>query len=213
MRILSLVLTFISKCRRKLTAKQDTSQEQPKFSLFHVQLVSQEQDGSEAGQVGSSHDTVFLTHFRDQKCKTDEKFALTQTEYSDAGVLQPSDKYIHQALVYLYSKAALEVLQFNPKAKVDKVAIMKGGILFSKGRILDGMNFVQTGGLELQDLGQLGIKAHIPVVDRHSPLAYSIANHVHWELAKHKGIETCNRISLSHVNILQGASLYKELGE
>ena len=105
------------------------------------------------------------------------------------------------------------MLQFNPKAKVDKVAIMKGGILFSKGRILDGMNFVQTGGLELQDLGQLGIKAHIPVIDRHSPLAYSIANHVHWELAKHKGIETCNRISLSHVNILQGASLYNELCE
>ena len=89
---------------------------------------------------------------------------------------------------------------------------MKEGVLFSKGRIVEGMNFVQTGGLELSDLGQVGIKAHIPVVDRYSPLAYSIANHLHWNLAKHKGIETCNRISLTHVNILQGASLYRGAG-
>ena len=90
---------------------------------------------------------------------------------------------------------------------------MKDGILFSKGRIMDGMNFVQTGGLEISDLGNLGIKAHISVVDRQSPLAYSIANHDHWNLAKHRGMETCNRISLEHVNILQGASLYREMGE
>ena len=102
---------------------------------------------------------------------------------------------------------------FNSAAKVDKIAILKDGILFSRGRIVDGMNFVQTGGLELPDLDLLGIKAHIPVVDRFSPLAYSIANHVHWNLSKHRGIETCNRISLGHVNILQGASLYKEIGE
>ena len=90
---------------------------------------------------------------------------------------------------------------------------MKDGILFSKGRIIDGMNFVQTGGIQIGELGHFGIKAHIPLIDRHSPLAYSIALYVHWILAKHRGIETCNRISLGHVNILQGASLYKELGE
>ena len=90
---------------------------------------------------------------------------------------------------------------------------MKDGILVSRGRIIDGMNFVETGDLEIPDLMRLGIKAHVPVIDRHSPLAYSIASHVHWELARHKGIETCNRISQTHVNIMQGANLYKELGE
>ena len=69
------------------------------------------------------------------------------------------------------------------------------------------------GTLELGDFGQLGLKSHIPVVDRHSPLAYSIANHVHWDLCKHKGVETCHRVSLGHVHILQGATLYKEIGE
>ena len=32
---------------------------------------------------------------------------------------------------------------------------MKDGILFSKGRIVGGMNFVKTVGLELADLGPL----------------------------------------------------------
>ena len=217
-RILSLVLTFIRKCRRKVVTRLEmtaSSKENFKFSLFHVQLVSDDhsQDECTADKVGNSIDAVLFSHFRDKNCKTDEMFALTQTEHTPAGSSYSTDKYIHLALVYLYRKAALEVMQFNPTTKVDRVAVMKEGILFSKGRIIDGMNFVQTGGLEVSDLGQLGIKAHIPVVDRHSPLAYSIANHVHWNLAKHKGIETCNRISLGHVNILQGASLYKELGE
>ena len=217
-RILSLVLTFIRKCRRKVVTRLEmtaSSKQNFKFSLFHVQLVSDDhsQDECTADQDGNIIDAVLFSHFRDKNCKTDEMFALTQTEHTPAGSSYSTDKYIHLALVYLYRKAALEVMQFNPTTKVDRVAVMKEGILFSKGRIIDGMNFVQTGGLEVSDLGQLGIKSHIPVVNRHSPLAYSIANHVHWNLAKHKGIETCNRISLGHVNILQGASLYKELGE
>ena len=75
------------------------------------------------------------------------------------------------------------------------------------------MNFAQTVGLEVSDLGQLGIKSQIPVIDRYSPLAYSIALHVHWDIVKHKGMEICNRMCLGHVHIIQGASLHRELGE
>ena len=75
------------------------------------------------------------------------------------------------------------------------------------------MSFIETGGLQLGSLGNLGIRAYIPVVDRHSPLAYSIANYVHWIIAKHRGIETCNHISIENVHIIQGASLNKEIGQ
>ena len=96
---------------------------------------------------------------------------------------------------------------------MEKIAIMKEGILFSKSRIIDGVNYAETGGLEVNDLNYLGIKAHTPVIDRFSPLAYAIASYVHNDLAKHRGMETCNRISLGQVSIIQGANLYKELGE
>ena len=75
------------------------------------------------------------------------------------------------------------------------------------------MNFIEAGGLDLGDLGELGVNVQVPVLDRYSPLSYSIADHVHWKLAKHKESETCSRISLQRVHILQSPAFYRELGE
>ena len=84
------------------------------------------------------------------------------------------------------------------------------GILVSKNRMVDGLDYLYSGELNI-DLGSLGIKLHAPMLDRFSPLSYSIANHVHWKLAPHRGMETQNRVSLEHVQIIQSMSLYKEL--
>jgi hypothetical protein len=35
---------------------------------------------------------------------------------------------------------------------------------------------------------------------------YSIANHIHWDIAKHISMETCSRTSLENVHILQGSA-------
>ena len=75
------------------------------------------------------------------------------------------------------------------------------------------MNFLETADLDTLNLGALGIKTMIPVVDRYSPLAYSLAQHFHWEVTKHRGYETCLRASLEHIHILQGMSLFREIGE
>ena len=104
-------------------------------------------------------------------------------------------------------------MQFNPKPKMEKIGILKEDILFSRTRLIDGMSFEQTGGLVISDLGDMGIKALTPILDRFSPLAYCIARHVHWNLRRHNGVETCNRICLEHVSIMQGGNLFKELGK
>ena len=75
------------------------------------------------------------------------------------------------------------------------------------------MNFAELGDLGLGDLPVMGIKAHVPVIDRHSPMAYCIARHIHWNVTHHRGIETCNRFSLQHCFIMQGMTLYKELAD
>ena len=96
---------------------------------------------------------------------------------------------------------------------VEKYTVMKDGVLLSKGRLIDGMNFMETADLDTLNLGSFGVKTMIPVIDRFSPLAYSIAQHIHWTVAKHRGMETCLRMSLEHVHIMQGMSLFRELGE
>ena len=63
------------------------------------------------------------------------------------------------------------------------------------------------------DYNKKGLRTSLPVLDRYSPLSYAIAQYVHWKLAPHRGAETCNRVSLENVHIMQGASLYRELGE
>ena len=73
------------------------------------------------------------------------------------------------------------------------------------------MRFIEAGGLNAGDLGSLGINVKVPVLDRHSPLSYCIAQHIHWCLALHRGPETCYRTSLQHCYIMQGLPLFTEL--
>ena len=117
------------------------------------------------------------------------------------------------ALRFYFRKASNEVINFNSKSFVEKRTVLCDGILLSKGRILQGMNFLETAELDTLNLGQLGVKTKIPVLDRFSPLSYSIAQHIHWKVSNHKGIESCLRISLQHVNIIQGMSIFREIGD
>ena len=59
--------------------------------------------------------------------------------------------------------------------------------MLSKGRIMQGMEFLETAEVDV-DLGAMGIRTSLPVMERHSPLSYAIAQHVHWDLAPHRGV-------------------------
>ena len=124
-----------------------------------------------------------------------------------------NESFLHMALLYLFRKSTVEVKHFNSKKILSKIASETDGILLSKGRLLDGMNFVETGDFGDFNLGSLGIKVNIPLLDRFSPLSYSIAQHIHWTVGRHRGIETNNRLSLEHVSIMQGMTLFRELAD
>ena len=120
---------------------------------------------------------------------------------------------INLALLYLFRKASNEAKKFVGKQFLGRIAYEVDGILLSKGRLMDGLNFKETSECENLNLGSLGVKVNTPVLDRFSPLSYSIALHVHWELSQHRGIETNNRLALEHVMIIQSMTLFRELAE
>ena len=124
-----------------------------------------------------------------------------------------TDNHVHLAMLYLFRKASSEVRHFYSKKFIEKFAFEYDGILLSKGRLLDGINFVDTGEFEDYSLESLGIKVKLPVLARYSPLSYCVGQYIHCEVAKHRGIETTNRMSLQHVSILQGMNLYREIAE
>ena len=51
----------------------------------------------------------------------------------------------------------------------------------------------------------------VPMIDKHSPLAYSIINEVHWynKVANHSGVETVLRYTLKYGYIIEGQELVK----
>ena len=93
-----------------------------------------------------------------------------------------TDWYLNMALTHLYKKATSEVKKFNKEKVVQKITVEEDQILFSKTRIIDTMSFAEMGDLGLGDIPAMGINSHVPVIDRHSPLAYSIAQHIHWNI-------------------------------
>ena len=141
--------------------------------------------------------------------QADPEVSLYKASHSDGARL--SDKFLSQALVHFYKVATLEVKQFNGKDWIGKVAYEEDGILFSKNRLHEGLSFVTAGELSNINLGDLGINISSPLIDRYSELAYSIGNHMHYIVSRHKGFETTHRMTLEHVTIVQGMSLHREI--
>ena len=136
------------------------------------------------------------------------------TQFKGKYHVQLSKEDVSWALQYLFTKGTNEVKMFNEKEFIDKIAIEKNQILFSKSRLLDGQRFKVAGGLENMDiLDEFGICVWTPVLDRFSPVSYSILEYVHRKISKHGGYETCLRESLNFCFIIQGMSLCREIGE
>ena len=185
-RITALVLKFIRKCKYKF--KKDVTK---KAELLPSPVVSQ--------FVGISW-------------TTDENGAPDDPNTS--AKVQVDDEDVSRALVYWYSKATEEVWMYVKKDVIKRSGVEKEGILFCRSRILDGQRFLKTGEFAEDNVGlDIGLHLLTPLVERNSAIAMSIAMFIHHKVAKHAGAESCYRTSLEYAHILQGAGLFRELGE
>ena len=210
-RVYGYVLTFIRKTRKGLKMLGHLLKEASLwFSVFSCDLnstkISSVKVVTKVEHFNSmSNQTKVLKHF------TIKKLVLSSNEEKRDCIL--SDICLHQALLYLFRKATLEVKEFVSQKIISKIAQEVDGILLSKGRLLEGMNFVDTGELGDFNIGSLGVKVKIPVLERFSPLSYAIAQHIHWTVGRHRGIETTNHLTLQHVSIIQGMTLCREIAQ
>ena len=121
---------------------------------------------------------------------------------------------VSRSLDYWYRKATGEVEEFNKPDMINKIGIKHDGILYCRSRILDTQRLIVTGGFPADSIGkEIGLNMKTPLVDRWSPIAYSIALFIHELVSLHAGFETCVRLSLEYVHIIQATSLYRQLGE
>ena len=141
--------------------------------------------------------------------------AVTDDELETIDVCSElTEEDVSNALAYWYKKGSQEVKNFNKSELIARIAVERDGILYSRSRIMDGHRFIMAAGFNKISLGkEVQLDLLTPVLDRHSPISYSVALFVHSELANHAGFETCFRFSLSYCHIIQAASLFREIGE
>ena len=163
---------------------------------------------------------MFATFFGSEEgskyiCDPKEVLACSAAEGDDMKTnFKLNDEDLSDALSYWFLKGTNEVKKFYKKEFIDKLAIEKNDILYNRSRILDGQRLVVTGEFKAEffdAFGQLNLMT--PVLDRDSPISLSIALYVHEVLGLHAGYETCYRLSLSICHIIQGASLFRQIGE
>lgn len=124
-----------------------------------------------------------------------------------SSIINIPDSCVDKAKKYIFSKTTLEVLKFNSSKKLKNIGKMQDGILMYQGRILAGMDALMAD--SMLDLDRLAFAK--PIVDRHSPVAYSVMTYVHIQVCNHGGAISCLRASREICFILNGKSLANEV--
>eukprot|EP00794_Sanderia_malayensis_P016360 gene16360-biopygen12053 len=126
-------------------------------------------------------------------------------------ILTPDE--VSAAENYYFKKGSKEVIHFLPKTKYDKISSEKNGILLYTGRILPSNEVSVVGKFTevMKDLSQSTFC--VPILEKFSPIAYSISLDVHWNhvTVKHSGIETTHRYVLKKVHVIEGRMLMKHI--
>lgn len=112
------------------------------------------------------------------------------------------------ALNLIFQCTTLETKKFNSKERLEKLGVEKDGILFYTGRVLDEHR-LDAVAKNLIDVTPLTFVK--PIVDRFSPVAYSIMTHAHVKMTHHGGAVSTLRASRNIAFILQGRDLAAEV--
>ena len=121
-------------------------------------------------------------------------------------ILEPGE--VKKAEDYFFRLASLEVKKFAKLAAYRDCSEEKEGILYFTGRLLDSHDVCAMEKV-MFDLNPASFCK--PVVDRHSPVAYSIMTETHWRTVNHFNASCTFRESLSVAYILGGRDLAQEV--
>jgi len=124
-----------------------------------------------------------------------------------------SDDDIKSAEEYFYRKATMEVKHFVKPSQYERISEEVNGILYYSGRFLqtEKINFITPLATAMYDLQSTSF--FVPIIDKQSPLAYSIISEVHWhnETVKHAGNESILRFVMKKAYILEGREIIKKI--
>jgi len=130
---------------------------------------------------------------------------------SSSPTAERTNDEIHSAELYFFKKGSAEEKFFLPEKKYLQFSVAKDDMLFYSGRILPETTVSIVGRYTdaMKDLTATSFC--VPVLDKNSPVAFSIVNDIHWNDVdvRHSGVETTYRQILKKVFIIEGRALIK----
>ena len=105
----------------------------------------------------------------------------------------------------------MEVKEFNKPSFYNKFCSERDGILYYNGRILSDDEVTISGRYTNSMIDLCNSTFCVPVLDKYSPISYSIVSDIHWndKEVKHRGVETVWRAVLKLVFIIEGRNVVK----
>ena len=124
-----------------------------------------------------------------------------------------TDTEIAEAEKYFYRKATAEIKKSMKKSFYEKFSVERDNILYYTGRILNSHNVEENVNMSNTMKDLCSSTFCVPIVNKHSPVAYSIINETHWhnKSAMHSGVETVWRYVLKKVFIIEGREVVKRV--
>ncbi|XP_066914563.1 uncharacterized protein [Clytia hemisphaerica] len=148
-----------------------------------------------------------------KRARDKSEIVSSQNVSSQKNSIILTNEEITDAEMYYYRKGSDEVRHFTSKSKYEKISTDKNGILIYTGRILPSKGVSIVGAFTdiMKDLSTDSFC--VPLLDRYSPIAYSISMDIHWNhsTVKHSGIETTHRYVLKKVHVIEGRLLIKHI--
>ena len=129
-------------------------------------------------------------------------------EKSDVSPGQLTELDISRSERYFFLKATREVMQFSKEKDWKHKTTLKDDILYYDSRILDGQQLVSIVN-NMWDMTTLSFVQ--PVVDRYSPIAFSIMLYCHEKVPTHWNTANTVRESRTIAFILRGRDLAKQI--
>ena len=138
---------------------------------------------------------------------------VNSSNYQNIKMVTLSEEEIKASRLYFFKKATAEVKKFVKLSNYQKISVEKNEVLYYTGRILSTSNINSACEMSstMKDLSATTFQ--VPLVYKHSPLAYSLVNEVHWYsmAAKHSGVETVWRYVLKTAYIIFGREVVKKI--
>ena len=122
-----------------------------------------------------------------------------------------TDTDIQYSLNYYFRKGTEEVKTYVHPKHYEDISVEKGGVLYYAGRVFNGDISFEGNNITQKMIDLSSQTFVVPIIDRYSPLAYSIVNDVHWHhtSAQHSGVETTIRAIMTIAHIFHVRQLVK----